>query len=382
MKLFNRLQNKLGLLLFVMAVMPTLLVAYITNSTWKIHLENTLSDDLESFTAVVREIIRLEEENALRLAVQFASDPLLIEVVNKSDRKNLVNRLIFDLQFAGLDRLIVTDANGIVLATGHNVSQRGDDLSTNLLVLLALASKKQVGLEIEGDRILLSAVVSIRDQLGEVIGTLKVSRLLDERFADRLKEITGANFVIYRGSTVIATSLTDAAQERVRAIPEIVTTLEEVLDTAQTQSRYLELLATSSDIEISPLHSSSGKVIGALLVQIPRTEIDAATASTTTQVIIVIIITLTITAGTTWYIARAITRPISRLTTAATRVAAGDLSAQVRVESRDEIGTLATAFNNMAGKLQKTLAELSKKLFEINLAKRQLEQLLYSITHS
>ena len=47
--------------------------------------------------------------------------------------------------------------------------------------------------------------------------------------------------------------------------------------------------------------------------------------------------------------------PIERLTEGAERVAAGDFSSAIAVESTDEIGILTTTFNDMAEVLQDTL---------------------------
>ena len=51
-------------------------------------------------------------------------------------------------------------------------------------------------------------------------------------------------------------------------------------------------------------------------------------------------------------IARAITRPLGQLTFAARRVARGDLETQVPVTTRDEVGTVATAFNTAVSQLR------------------------------
>lgn len=49
---------------------------------------------------------------------------------------------------------------------------------------------------------------------------------------------------------------------------------------------------------------------------------------------------------------RQITRPLGSLTRAASQIAGGDLSVRVPVQSRDELGELATTFNQMAGSLE------------------------------
>ncbi len=57
-------------------------------------------------------------------------------------------------------------------------------------------------------------------------------------------------------------------------------------------------------------------------------------------------------------------RPIGVLTETATAIAAGDLSRTAPVQSRDEIGTLATAFNQMTGQLRGLIGGLEQRVAE------------------
>ncbi|MBI4295526.1 MAG: HAMP domain-containing protein [Chloroflexi bacterium] len=56
---------------------------------------------------------------------------------------------------------------------------------------------------------------------------------------------------------------------------------------------------------------------------------------------------------------RQITKPVFALTAGASKIAGGELSHRVSIDSRDELGTLAQSFNEMAGSLEK--AEQSRK---------------------
>ena len=55
----------------------------------------------------------------------------------------------------------------------------------------------------------------------------------------------------------------------------------------------------------------------------------------------------------TWMLSRRILHPVEALTAAARQMETGDLSQRVRVNARDEIGTLAHAFNQMADGLER-----------------------------
>ncbi|MGC1377059.1 MAG: GAF domain-containing protein [Anaerolineales bacterium] len=61
-------------------------------------------------------------------------------------------------------------------------------------------------------------------------------------------------------------------------------------------------------------------------------------------------------------VAQLLAGPIERLTAVAERVIAGDLSAQARVESGDEIGKMAATFNNMTTQLRQTLEGLEQRV--------------------
>ncbi|MGH2522237.1 MAG: GAF domain-containing protein, partial [Anaerolineales bacterium] len=62
------------------------------------------------------------------------------------------------------------------------------------------------------------------------------------------------------------------------------------------------------------------------------------------------------------FVAQQLSGPIARLTAATTKVAQGDLLAHARVESNDEIGTLANAFNTMTAQLRETLEGLEYRV--------------------
>jgi putative methionine-R-sulfoxide reductase with GAF domain len=69
-----------------------------------------------------------------------------------------------------------------------------------------------------------------------------------------------------------------------------------------------------------------------------------------------------VVAAVALFVAQQLSNPIVRLTAVAGQVAAGELTARAPVQSADEIGVLAEAFNAMTAKLQTTLEGLEQRV--------------------
>lgn len=76
----------------------------------------------------------------------------------------------------------------------------------------------------------------------------------------------------------------------------------------------------------------------------------------------VTVIALLISAWMAAIFGRNIGRPVAQLAAVAEKISAGDLSAQAPVESQDEIGQLATAFNSMTSQLRLSVADLEERV--------------------
>jgi two-component system nitrogen regulation sensor histidine kinase NtrY len=133
-------------------------------------------------------------------------------------------------------------------------------------------------------------------------------------------------------------------------VDKIAPLVEQVRRSGQESRRVIRWTADSADAEsfhAMPLTGPNQQLMGVLLVgssRRPLVELQRQVLSTAMLVggagILVAVL------ASLWFAAR-ITRPVVSLAEAARRVAAGDLYAKVDVESSDELGELATAFNRM-----------------------------------
>ncbi len=65
---------------------------------------------------------------------------------------------------------------------------------------------------------------------------------------------------------------------------------------------------------------------------------------------------------TAFFVSRAISGPVIRLNATAQKIAGGDLTVDAKVETRDEIGTLAATFNNMVAQLRDLIGSLEGRV--------------------
>ena len=78
-------------------------------------------------------------------------------------------------------------------------------------------------------------------------------------------------------------------------------------------------------------------------------------------------------AATAWYITRSITRPLKEAVTVAGRVANGDLTAEVHVHSKDELGQLMHSLKEMISSLAITVKNVSSGAESIALAADEID---------
>jgi len=131
---------------------------------------------------------------------------------------------------------------------------------------------------------------------------------------------------------------------------KLASLVEQVRRSGQEAQNVIHWSTDSADAEsfhAMPLAGPNQQVMGVLLVgssqrpliELQRQVVSAALLVGGAGILVAVLASL-------WFAAR-ITRPVVSLAEAARRVAAGDLYAKVEVESSDELGELAAAFNRM-----------------------------------
>jgi len=109
-------------------------------------------------------------------------------------------------------------------------------------------------------------------------------------------------------------------------------------------------------------------------MEMPREALLAKLSGLKYTAFVIAAITLLFIIGIGLYMARSVTKPISRLEKAAEIIGQGDMTVKVEVDDRTEIGRLAGYFNKMVGELRQLVQKVSRATTEVTDAAKQLAE--------
>lgn len=118
----------------------------------------------------------------------------------------------------------------------------------------------------------------------------------------------------------------------------------------------------------------------ALVASAPRAPIAALSRQVMASVVVVLLFATAGTVALAYALARFITQPLEELAQGAREIALGRFERRIPVRSRDEVGQLAAAFNDMTDRLRETIGQLSASRDQLQKAIRRVGDTLQA-TH-
>ncbi|MFP4345983.1 MAG: ATP-binding protein [Anaerolineales bacterium] len=216
----------------------------------------------------------------------------------------------------------------------------------------------------------------------ELVGVTIVGTRLDEMVAE-FKANALADVIIYLdGGQIVANTLTLAGEDDESLPPEMRLSSDEYVlllyNTELTFVESAEIRGRGYRLAHGPL-SVSNQTLGVFGIALPTNFIlDTSTASRTTYVLLFGFAT-TCVIGVGILVARRITSPLARLVATSRAVAEGQLDRRTGIRSSDEIGILATTFDEMTGRLEERTQELQDLLQVYKEASGRMRAILLSI---
>jgi two-component system nitrogen regulation sensor histidine kinase NtrY len=286
-------------------------------------------------------------EAATRVALSLAHAP--------SESAGYLNEAAVIAESHHLDFLELVDADGHILSSAQAPARFGYS-ETSIKDLPAVDGKAPF-LKLEdlsnGAALGLFAVRSTKpaDRPLYIIG----GERLDRSFLSTIELPAGMHAALYQTtSRTFSPQLLTSPGSNWKALDQLAPLVTQVENAGRESSKLIHWSNDPSDdetIEAIPLKGQDDKVLGVLLVSSSRRpyvelkrHIESAALFVGGAGILLAIVL------SSWAAAR-VTRPIDQLAEAAREVAAGNLSTHVDVNSSDEIGGLAQAFNRMTAEL-------------------------------
>lgn len=162
-----------------------------------------------------------------------------------------------------------------------------------------------------------------------------------------------------------------------RATPSAIALAQRAAESGETETAIVtEEGRPVAEVAMPLTGGRDGAVARVAVWATPTDDVEGNVAVVRQQILIAGAIALALAVLAGWLVARALSQRVKRLEQAAEQVAAGDFSRQITVDSDDELGQLARAFNDM----QRQLAQLdrARKQF-IATASHELRTPLFSL---
>jgi signal transduction histidine kinase len=364
-----------------------------------------LNRNTESLTERVGKERVNEEVNILENRLNEIEDKLLVDINflatnvhffqavgrrNADDVAEIINPANMSLK---LDDITVVDGDGKrLIDTGVD---QADYTEEDTLLAAGLSGQETIALLIENNagrtRISIAAVAPVLSQTGNRLGAILMSRRIDDQFLDNLTFGRAAVHlgVVYNNQIIARTALKSPAQRPAGdLLANGINIDDSALSVAQTgQVVNLDKLISGDRgvphaVAYVPIlaGTQTSPVVVAILVELE--EIYSFQNSTLNNTV-VIFTALTLLAVSIIYIAINTTtiRPLNALRNIAHRMTSGQYDQLAPVNSQDEVGQLAAAFNEMANAIQQREISLKEAREQAERADKAKSMFLASVSH-
>jgi len=332
-------------------------------------LERQAWAQVEQGSRAAQALYAAKQSELISLATLTAQRPTLRELLDHGDRASMAAYLGTLQAGAGLDLVLVCDSNQ------QAVAQAGEAISDTLCagstpagfhVIAAGIPSEGYGVSDQGvaqpegaaSRAWLLAAQPIREKTTALQGQVVVGIALDDQFAVQMRAQTGLEHTLLVDGQPVATSLDDRLASRRPAGPEALEGRRRETFDLDGHPFYAARLPLSS-----PAQGDARRALG-LEAEVARAVADIAVTQRglvwTLVGSILVVATVGSVLGT--LLARRISRPLARLTEAATALSKGHLDSSVAIDARvREVALVAQALERARIDLQRTLTELRRE---------------------
>ena len=337
------------ILLFTALLTVGIVVATLAFSTVQAN-ELALSNLNERVTSArsIWDTFQTDRLAKLKVAIRtLGNEPAFKVLLESRDAATLADTLQERSIDLGANFFVATDPAGLLIARSDKPTETGTDLSKDPVVDMSVKGEEAAGLWQEGDR--LFHAVSTPASTGETLqGVILAGYALDTDVAKSLARLTGADvaFLTGAGQSVSATSLEAAS-------PPVLATAIKSAAASAAGAPYDVGVGNEKYRAISlPLQDAAHKPVGSLVVLASYSKEMAPFVRFRNALFIVGGLMTILGLAGAQVIAKRITGPILLLVDRVYKARDGSFSGAIPVQTTDEVGALAKAFNGLMTELR------------------------------
>src|ERR1700757_3243492 len=318
------------------AVLLIAIIGFIFISTYNDFVRRNRVEAGQRVDAVHNSFLdKLQQAN--NIAQLIAKIPDLGDAIDARDQGVIAQIVEPFTRFTDLNFLTVYNRDLEVFARGDAPGRFGfaDELRPWLVALVGQPSDQihAAAVPYEGRLMLLAAepIRTVNERFG---GVAVAGFVIDDRFLAGIKQRTGADIIIaYDRRPIVAT-----------------------VDSQRLHAKGMSI----RPVEFDASTEGAGRL--ALSVALDEAPQRAAFSRRLATVIAILAMTSIVVVGSALALTLRLVGPIKALRAGAARIGSGDLASRISIRTGDELEVLADQFNQMAGRLQASYADLEKKV--------------------
>ncbi len=336
------------ILLFTALLTVGIVVATLAFSTVQANaLAQANLDERLTSSRGVWDAFQSDRLSKLKVAVRtLGNEPTFKAIFGTGDTATIADTLLERSEDLKANFFMATDPAGLLLARTDKPTEHGTDLSKDPVVDMSVKGEEAAGLWQEGDR--LFHAVSAPMATGETLqGVLLAGYALDEAVAKSLARLTGADVAFLTGAaqTVSASSLGPLQ-------PGLIVALKNPATVVRDQPIDLQVGTERYRAVSYPLQDAAHRPVGSIVVLASYAKEMAPFIRFRNALFIVGGLMTILGLAGAQVIAKRITDPILLLVDRVHKARDGSFSGAIPIQSTDEVGALAKAFNGLLNELR------------------------------
>jgi signal transduction histidine kinase len=359
--ILSSLRNRIFLTSALLAVLSIGAAIYLVSVRVTRELEESLQHEIRATGELVEQLRTTRAQTFTIMARLIADAPTLKAALSTDDPATVQNNAPIYQNQLNANLFFVTNKAGDVLATVGASSRAALVAASQPSVRKAIDGSESLSLIPQPDGILhlVTVPITIGISQPDILGTLSVGFLLDDAFANQLKQVTGSEIAFGMDGQILASTLPREARP---ALSTLVRGSDGNANVTIGDEEYVVL----------PLHLS--RVTGAgfasgpvALILRSRTEQLRFLHAIHTELGGTAVIAVILATVLSFAVARTITRPLAKITAVMREVAAtGDLTRKIVLSDAarwhdEDAQLLATTFNTLTDSIAQAQREISQR---------------------